>query len=104
MGSIMEHFEHETPVVVVGAGAVGLLTAFQLARLGVPSIVAEQNLDINKSSKTETLNDRSMDIFRMMGIADDFRAMIDTLGSQERGDGWEITVCPQSLNRVPLCL
>ncbi|RDW82608.1 hypothetical protein BP6252_03720 [Coleophoma cylindrospora] len=92
MGSVMENFDHATPIVVVGGGAVGMLTAFQLGRLGVPCIVAEQKLDISASTKSETLNGRSMEIFRMLGISDDFRTMVDALDAQESAnEDWEIT-------------
>jgi len=33
---------HTTPVLVVGAGPVGMFTAYQLARLDVPRSLAEQ--------------------------------------------------------------
>jgi ribulose 1,5-bisphosphate synthetase/thiazole synthase len=33
---------HITPILVVGAGPIGMFTAYQLARLDVPCILADQ--------------------------------------------------------------
>jgi 2-polyprenyl-6-methoxyphenol hydroxylase-like FAD-dependent oxidoreductase len=66
--------EHETSVVVVGAGPVGLMAAYELARLDIPCILAEQSLETTKWPKMDLTNCRTMEILRMWGLADDYRA------------------------------
>jgi 2-polyprenyl-6-methoxyphenol hydroxylase-like FAD-dependent oxidoreductase len=65
----------ETPVVVVGAGPVGLITAYELARLDVPCLLAEQSVETTKWPKMDLTNCRSMEILRMWGLADEYRAL-----------------------------
>ena len=65
----------ETPVVVVGGGPVGLITAYGLARLDVPCLLAEQSLETTKWPKMDLTNCSSMEILRMWGLADEYRAL-----------------------------
>jgi len=64
-----------SPVLIVGAGPVGMVLALALARLDVPSIVVERNLHTTRHPKMDLTNGRSMEIFRALGIADDLRAV-----------------------------
>lgn len=77
---------YDTPVLIVGGGPVGLLTAYELARLGVPCILAEQNLDTTKWPKMDLTNCRSMEILRMWGLADEFRGQDGAVGEEYRFD------------------
>lgn len=65
----------ETPVLIVGAGPVGLALALDLARRGVRSTVVERGTA--KASllpaKAGTLNERTMELLRQWGIADQVR-------------------------------
>lgn len=65
----------ETPVVVVGAGPVGLIVAYELARLDMPCLLAEQSVETTKWPKMDLTNCRSMEILRMWGLADEYRAL-----------------------------
>ena len=65
--------EHETPVLVVGAGPAGLLAALQLARQGTHCLLVERSLDTTKWPKMDVTNCRSMELLRRLGIADDLR-------------------------------
>lgn len=62
-----------TPVLVVGAGPAGLIAALQLAKNGVPCLLAERNLDTTKWPKMDITNCRSMEILKRLGVADEFR-------------------------------
>lgn len=83
---------HETPVLVVGGGPIGLMSAYQLSRQGIPCLLAEQALHTTKWPKVDLTNGktlsirskmanltgytgRSMEILRMWGLVDSFRSM-----------------------------
>jgi FAD-dependent monooxygenase len=46
----------ETEVLIVGAGPVGMLLAYQLDRLGIPTTIAEKNLETTKWPKMDLTN------------------------------------------------
>lgn len=62
------------PVLVVGAGPVGMATALALARQGVRCILADQSFETSVHPKLDYVNSRSMEFFRQLGVADDIRA------------------------------
>lgn len=62
-----------TPVVIVGGGPVGMLIAFNLARFGVPCILAEVKSETSLWPRMDLANCRTVEIFKMMGIAEEFR-------------------------------
>lgn len=59
------------PVMIVGAGPVGLVSALYLERLGVPFIVLEEDSDLSTAAKAGTLTPRSLEIFSQVGAIDD---------------------------------
>lgn len=63
----------EYPVVVVGAGPVGMTLASALGRHGVHTLVVEQSLDTTSNPRCNTTNARSMEYFRQLGVADRIR-------------------------------
>ncbi|WP_166349368.1 FAD-dependent monooxygenase [Phytoactinopolyspora limicola] len=63
-----------TPVTVVGAGPVGMVTALELAHHGVPSVLVEQSLTTTSQPKLDVINTRSMELFDRLGLASDVRA------------------------------
>ncbi|GAA4719964.1 FAD-dependent monooxygenase [Phytohabitans rumicis] len=59
-----------TPVLVVGAGAVGALLALELARHQVPSVVIERSVAPAAYPKMDCyLSGRSMELLRRLGLA-----------------------------------
>ena len=62
-----------SPVVIIGAGPVGLTLAMDLAWRGVMSLVVERRLHQPVNPKCNTTNARSMEIFRRLGCADAIR-------------------------------
>ncbi len=64
----------ETPVLIVGAGPVGLTLAIDLAQRGVRATLVERNAQASALPKMERCNVRTMEIFRRMGIAGRVRA------------------------------
>jgi 2-polyprenyl-6-methoxyphenol hydroxylase-like FAD-dependent oxidoreductase len=63
------------PVLVAGAGPVGLITALQLANHGVKSILVERNFETTKWPKMDITNVRSMELMRRMGLERDLRGV-----------------------------
>src|SRR3954468_4411099 len=61
-------------VVVVGAGPVGLWVAAELALAGVPVTVLEQRAERSQHSKALGLPARTLEIFGMRGLAEQFLA------------------------------
>ncbi|GAB3519792.1 FAD-dependent monooxygenase [Phytohabitans suffuscus] len=62
------------PVLIVGAGPVGMVAALALARQGVPSVLVDQAFETSVHPKLDFVNARSMEFFRQLGVADDIRA------------------------------
>ncbi|MFI7546111.1 FAD-dependent monooxygenase [Actinoplanes sp. NPDC049599] len=61
------------PVVVVGAGPVGMMAALELAHHGVACLLAEQNAGPTVHPKMEFTNPRTMEHHARLGIAEDIR-------------------------------
>lgn len=60
----------ETPVLIVGGAGCGLSSAILLARLGIESWLVERYPTTSPAPKAHYLNQRTMEIFREIGIAD----------------------------------
>jgi 2,4-dichlorophenol 6-monooxygenase len=57
-----------TPVLIVGGGPVGLFTAYQLAKLNIPSTIIEKHAHRLGQPKAHAINPRTMEIFRQAGL------------------------------------
>jgi 3-(3-hydroxy-phenyl)propionate hydroxylase len=55
-------------VVVVGAGPIGLTTALDLARFGVPVTIIEEDLQLSQGSRAIVLTRRSLEILQQLGV------------------------------------
>lgn len=62
----------DCPVIIVGAGPVGLLTAACLARLGVRALVIDQNPGVAEGSRAVCLSRRTLEILDAIGAAEPF--------------------------------
>jgi 3-(3-hydroxy-phenyl)propionate hydroxylase len=60
------------PVAIVGAGPIGLATALDLARFGVPSVVLEEDLQVSEGSRAIVLTRRSLEILEQIGVEKPF--------------------------------
>lgn len=58
------------PVAIVGAGPTGLVTALELARHGVTSIVLAAELQVSEGSRAIVFTRRSLEILQQVGVAD----------------------------------
>ena len=57
-------------VVIAGAGPAGMVTALELARHGVPSVLLNSELQVSQGSRAIVFTRRSMEILQQVGVAD----------------------------------
>lgn len=57
-------------VVIIGSGPAGMVTALELARHGVPSVVLSSELQFSQGSRAICFTRRSMEILQQVGVAD----------------------------------
>jgi 2-polyprenyl-6-methoxyphenol hydroxylase-like FAD-dependent oxidoreductase len=60
----------ETPILIVGAGPVGLALAIELGLNGVPATLVEQRDGVVRQPKASLLNTRTMEFCRRWGVVD----------------------------------
>ncbi len=58
------------PVVIVGAGPIGLSAALDLARYNIPCVLLEAELQVSHGSRAIVFTRRSMEILQQVGVAD----------------------------------
>jgi 3-(3-hydroxy-phenyl)propionate hydroxylase len=56
-------------VVIVGCGPAGMVAALELARLGVPSVLLNAELQVSQGSRAIVFTRRSMEILQQVGVA-----------------------------------
>jgi len=71
------HPEHRpsqpsAPVVVAGAGPIGLATALDVARFGVPCVVLAEERQVTHGSRAGVLTRRSVEILQQLGVVEPF--------------------------------
>ncbi|MFM0240815.1 FAD-dependent oxidoreductase [Paraburkholderia phytofirmans] len=69
------------PVIVVGAGPVGLATAIDLAQQGVPVVLVDDDCSLSTGSRAICFSKRSLDIFDRLGCG---QRMV------EKGISWNV--------------
>ena len=100
----------DAPVVIVGAGPIGMFLALDLARYGVPSLLVEQDLEPRRDPKGNTHNARTMEHYRRLGLADDIRRLgLPPAQSTDviyvtRLDGFELGRIPLPSSREKIAL
>jgi 2-polyprenyl-6-methoxyphenol hydroxylase-like FAD-dependent oxidoreductase len=58
----------ETPVLIAGAGPVGLALSADLTSRGIPSMVVETRTDVTAHPRATLLGSRSMEYYRRLGL------------------------------------
>ncbi|MFL6798339.1 MAG: FAD-dependent monooxygenase [Xanthobacteraceae bacterium] len=77
----------DKPVIVVGAGPVGLTTALGLDFYGLPVELYEDDAELSRDTKAGTVLTRTLEAFRRYGVADQVLAnalRVDEIGDIER--------------------
>ena len=64
----------ETPVLIVGAGPIGLTASILLADQGVESLVIDQKPEFGDHPRARFMDSCTLELFRQMGIADEVEA------------------------------
>jgi 2,4-dichlorophenol 6-monooxygenase len=59
---------HETAVLIVGAGPVGLTASILLSRAGVENIVVDRREGPHRAPQAHVVNPRTLEIFRRIGL------------------------------------
>jgi 3-(3-hydroxy-phenyl)propionate hydroxylase len=75
------------PIIVVGAGPVGLTTALGLNFYGLPFLQFEDDAELSRDTKAGTILTRTIEAFRRYGVADQVLAKalrVDEIGDVER--------------------
>src|SRR3954462_798922 len=75
------------PIIVVGAGPVGLTTALGLDFYGLPFLLFEDDPELSRDTKAGTILTRTLEAFRRYGVADEVLAKalrVDEIGDVER--------------------
>jgi 2,4-dichlorophenol 6-monooxygenase len=67
---VSEDHEH-IPVLIVGGGPGGLTASLLLSRLGIRSLLVERREGTSELPKAHILNQRTMEIFDVCGVADE---------------------------------
>lgn len=58
------------PVIVVGAGPVGMVAAASLVQQGIPVLVLEKSDDLSKESRASTFHPPTLDMLHDLGLAE----------------------------------
>lgn len=75
------------PIIVVGAGPVGLTTALGLDFYRLPFLLFEDDAELSQDTKAGTILTRTLEAFRRYGVADQVLAKalrVDEIGDVER--------------------
>ena len=77
----------ETDILIVGGGVVGLSASILLSALGVDTLLVTYHPATSKHPKAHILNQRTLEIFHEMGVAEDVYAA-GTPAAQMKYAGW----------------
>ena len=61
---------NDSPIIIVGAGPVGLTTSLLLSQWNIPHLVIEQRKDTVRMPQAHVVRTRTMEIFRQLGLED----------------------------------
>ena len=62
---------HDTTVLIVGAGPVGLTASILLAHAGVENLVVDRREGPHRAPQAHVVNPRTLEIFRQVGLDTD---------------------------------
>ena len=59
------------PILIAGAGPVGLSLALALSRAGIPAEVFETDAELNTQIRASTFHPKTLEMFKTWGVVDD---------------------------------
>lgn len=93
------------PVVIVGAGPVGLTAAIDLAKRGIPAIILDDADRIGEGSRAICFSKRSLEIMDRLGLGDRLveKGVVWKLGKVFLGDHqvYSFDLLPEAGHRMP---
>jgi 2,4-dichlorophenol 6-monooxygenase len=87
------------PVLIVGAGPAGLATSNLLSRYGVRHVLVEKHLGTAHTPRAHIVNQRTVEIFRHMGIEERLLA-VATPSEQMANNVWHTSLAGRELARI----
>ena len=95
---------HETdvPVLIVGAGPIGMLMAALLADRGIASLIVEQRDDLHLAPQAHVINSRTLEILAEIGIGDAELAGIATHSDGAGHVTWRRTLAGGDLASIDI--
>jgi 2,4-dichlorophenol 6-monooxygenase len=91
--------DQEVPVLIVGAGPAGLATSNLLSRYGVRHVLVEKHLGTAHTPRAHIVNQRTVEIFRHMGIEDRLLG-VATPKEQMANNVWHTSLTGRELARI----
>jgi 2,4-dichlorophenol 6-monooxygenase len=91
----------EIPVLVVGAGPVGLTASLLLSRHGIEHLVVDRRPGPHRAPQAHVVNPRTLEILRQLGLD---TARLRRLGTPREDGGhvsWCVTLAGEELGRLP---
>lgn len=89
----------ETPVLVVGAGPIGLVASTLLSRAGVEHLVIERREGLHGAPQAHVVTSRSMEIFRAAGVDEGAVRAVANAPEDIRSVLWMHTLAGPELGR-----
>jgi 2-polyprenyl-6-methoxyphenol hydroxylase-like FAD-dependent oxidoreductase len=66
--------DSSVPVLVAGAGPVGMIAALSLARHGIPCVLVDRQSETTNHPKLDYVSSRSMELMRPLGLTEEVRS------------------------------
>jgi 2-polyprenyl-6-methoxyphenol hydroxylase-like FAD-dependent oxidoreductase len=88
----------QVPVLVSGAGPVGMTLAYELAMRGISTLLVERNATTTRHPKMDITNARSMELFRRLGLTKALRS-VGVPESNNFDVSWITTLAGHELHR-----
>lgn len=94
--------ELEVPVLIVGAGPVGMLMAALLADQGIESLLVERRDDLHLAPQAHVINTRTQEILAGIGVSNEALAGITTHCDDARFVTWRRNLAEGDLARIDI--
>jgi 2-polyprenyl-6-methoxyphenol hydroxylase-like FAD-dependent oxidoreductase len=91
----------DVPVLIVGAGPVGMIAAILLARLGIASRIVERRQEPQRAPAAHAVNARTFEICRQAGVDMDALAAACTPPADGGAARWMTTLAGDELGHLP---